>query len=74
MSPQCRPYDTVIWDNSDLKNQSSLKLHVPIKHHLGTEIQTESTNWKLKKTNCEKKQVKTSFESLFLFWISKKNK
>lgn len=54
MSPQCRPYDTVISDNSDLKNQSSLKLHVPIKHHLGTEIQIESTNWKLKKINCEK--------------------
>lgn len=49
MSPQCRLYGTAMGDNSDLKNQSSFKLHGPIKHYLGTETQIKSTNWKLKK-------------------------
>lgn len=45
MNPQCRVYGTAISDNSGPKNsQSSFQSYVTLKHNLGTEIQTESTN------------------------------
>lgn len=50
VSQQSRLYSTALRQQPLKEPQRSFKLYLPIKHLLGTEIQIESTNWKLKKT------------------------